>query len=140
MAVVTPIIQQMESLYGHTALVTWVNIGDADTCVPVRASGYADRSVHAFGTFGGATITIQVSNERAGISDYPSYTLGGAEVPNATGAPANFVSAHDPQGVALTITAAKIEEVSELSAWIQPATAAGSASSITVAMCMRRPL
>jgi hypothetical protein len=142
-ALIKPIVQQLESVYGHVALYTWPTVTEADTCDPVQAPGYADRSVHAFGTWGGATLTIQVSNERAGITAYPSYQIGATppEVANAAGPPANFVSAHDPQGTALTMTADKIEEVSELSAWLVPTfTVLGTSRSVTVALCMRRPI
>lgn len=122
MASVVPTITQITTLYGHVTVYTWAAIGDADTCVPVPMDAMGDRSVHVYGTFGGATISIKGSNE-----------------PNAdpTLAQTNFVALHDPQGVALTMTAAKIEEVSEVTHWLVPSTASGSGSAVTVQLLCR---
>lgn len=121
MATVAEVITQLESLYGHTHVVTWSPLTGANAVgAAVAMSGGADRSIHVFGTYGGATVTIEVSNEGA--------------------SPANFVAAHDPQGNTLTFaTPAKIESVSEASAWIRPNSAGGDGTqSLTVAMLVRR--
>lgn len=122
MPVITPTITQRNtSGLGHVLTVTWAAIGDADTCAPVQMGAYADRSVQVFGTFGGATIAIVGSNEDT----------------NDPALATNYVALHDPQGVALTMTAAKIEEIAEITNWTKPTTASGTASSLTVAMTFR---
>lgn len=125
MATITPVITQQSSVYGHSTVVTWSNIGDADTCAAIQMQPFADRSVHVYAAaFGGATISIKGSNEPTG--DF-SALLHGA-------------SLHDPQGVALTFTSEKIETVSEFTNWIWPVTASGSSSNITVAIMFRNIL
>lgn len=124
MAVVAPTITEVESLYGHVHSVVWAAMANGDTGTPYQMPGSGDRSAHAFGTFGvGGSMTMQGSNELL--------------VPAA--AATTWVSLHDPQGLAFTMTAAKIEEVAEVSNWIRPNVTAGDGTTaITVAMIVRR--
>ncbi len=101
-----------------------VGVGDngpGDTGAGVQIQVAADRSVHAFGTFGAAgSVQMEVSNE-------PS-----------TSTVTSWVVAHDPQGNNLALTAAKIESVSEASNRIRPnCTAGDGTTSITVALFTR---
>lgn len=124
MAVIAPTITEIESLYGHVHSVVWTPLANGDTGTPYQMPGSADRSIHAFGTFGaGGSMTMQGSNE----------------VAQPAVAATSWASLHDPQGLALTITALKIEEAAEVSNWIRPNVTAGDGTTaITVAMIVRR--
>lgn len=120
MAVIAPTITQLETLYGHAHLVTWGPFTQADTFTAYPNPGSADRSVHAFGTWGGATLTFKGSNE--------------------AGTPTALIGLHDPSGTAISFTADNLAQVSEVTNWITPAISGGAATSLTVAMVVRRPL
>ena len=86
--------------------------GDVGTAVP--NSNYADRSVQVFGTFGGATVTMQGSND------------GGT----------TWSTLNDTAGVALTFSAAGIKQVLEVSQMIRPSVAGGAAADLDVHLLM----
>lgn len=124
MSVITPVVTQQQTLFGHTWSVVWPLVTNADTCGPIQMSTAADRSVHAFGTFNGASVAIHGSNEAT----------------NDSSAVTSFVALHDPQGIAIAITTANIEEISEVTNWIKPViTGGGGSQSVTVAMTVRSP-
>ena len=85
---------------------------------PLEMPGSADRSVQITGTFGaGGTVVIEG-------------TIDGT----------NYVTLTDPQGNAISKTAAAIEAISELVRKIRPRVTAGDGTtSITVTMIARRP-
>lgn len=120
MAVIPPAITTIETLYGHSHIITWGPFTEADTFTAYPNPGSADRSVHVFGTFGGATITVKGSNE--------------------AGTPTSLIGLHDPSGTAISLTAAGLTQVSEVTNWIVPAQSGGTGTSLTVAMVIRRPL
>jgi hypothetical protein len=124
MAVRAYSVTEVESLYGHAHLIVWSGILNGDTGTPYSMPTSADRSVQVYGTFGvGGSVTMQVSNENQPVDT----------------SVAQFVTAHDPQGSALTITAAGIKEVAEVSYWIRPnCTAGDGTTSLTVAMMVRK--
>jgi hypothetical protein len=124
MAVVTPTQFTLSTLYGHVIIWTWTAIGDSDTCAPVQMGTYSDRSLHVLGTFGGATITFVGSNEPT----------------NDPAAPTSFPALHDPQGNALSASAAKILQVEEICNWIKPVTAGGGGSAVTVNLLIKSTL
>lgn len=113
MSTVVPTIVDGE---GHTVVVTWV-LGTGDDGEPVRYAGAADRTVQIFGTFGGATVTMQGTLENVAT----------------TWAPVT-----DPQGNAIAATGATIEAITELVRQIRPVVTGGSGSSITVLLLMRQ--
>lgn len=122
MAVIPATITTITTLYGHVVSYVWPLVTNADTCAAVEMGANADRSVHAFGTFGSATVALQGSNEA---------TLDPALV-------TSYVAMHDPQGVAIGLTTAGIEEVAEISHWIKPVlTGGGGTQSVTVALLCR---
>jgi len=79
---------------------------------------FVDRSIQVLGTFGGGTVVIEGSVDGT-----------------------NYKTLTDPQGNALSVTAAKIEAVSELVSLIRPRTTAGAigVTDLTVALIVRRP-
>jgi len=119
MATITGSIDRNLSEVGNAALVTWtpMTFTGLDAGAPVQWVEYADRCVQVAGTFGtGGSVTIEGSNDGS-----------------------NFVVLTDPQGNALTITAARIEQVLELPRYVRPRVTAGDGTtSLTVTICMRR--
>lgn len=85
--------------------------GDVGTAVELSA--YPDRSVQVLGDFGtGGAITIEGSND------------GGT----------TWATLTDPQGNALTFTAAGLEAITELVGQIRPSASAGSGADLDVYM------
>ncbi len=92
-----------------------------DTGDPLNLPHFADRSVQVKGTFGtGGTVIIEGSNDRE--TDTPTY--------------APLV---DPQGNAISFTAAGIEQILESTYLIRPRVTAGdSTTDLTVTILVRR--
>ena len=98
---------------GSTIIVTWASVTNADTCHPVSYPEYADRSIHVSGTFDGATVQIQGSNN------------GGA----------SFAALADPTETVISITSERIKAVLENTGQIMPViTGGGGAQSLTVSL------
>lgn len=105
---------------GNDSIVcTWVLTNtDADGApIGPNHAEYADRSVQVLGTFGGANVVLQGSND------------GGA----------TWFALDDPQGTDMSFGAAGGKAVSEATERMRPLLTGGSASSITVTLYCRRP-
>lgn len=94
-------------------IVTWV-MGIADTGVAVNMADAADRCVQITGTFGGATVLVEGSNDGT-----------------------NYATLSDPQGNAISKTSAGIEQIEEVTRYIRCSTSGGSGSTITVTLLVR---
>lgn len=115
MAVVAPsIVVEKDS-----ALVTWAGLLNGDTGGPVDLPAFPDRTFQVIGTFGvGGSVTMEGSN-----------------------AGAVYAALTDPQGNAITKTAAAIETVVETPKFSRPNVTAGDGTtSITVSMYCRRSM
>lgn len=111
MANVTPTLGVPDPLVNHKVVsATWA-MGSADTgLADSRLAGYADRTVQAFGTWGGATLVIEGS-------------LDGT----------NWVTLTDPQGNAISKTTTNfIESIAEWVRYIRPVTSGGTGTALTV--------
>jgi hypothetical protein len=97
----------------------WVGLATGDDGAPIDWSAFADKSVQVFGTFGGATVTLQGSNDEGPV-------------------PTNWTVLTDMQGNALNFTTAALEQVSENTCWVRPVVTGGAASGITIQMLLRR--
>lgn len=108
---------------GNSQYVTWV-LGGADTGQPLqRANMLADKTVHIFGTFDSATITLQGSNDPRVISDPGN---------------AAWFTMVDPQGNGITATSAKGEALLENPRYIRAISAGGGASaSVSIVIASR---
>lgn len=101
---------------GTAKLITYTALVEGDTNpLPFEEVEYADRSVQVVGTFNGGTVTIEGSNN--GI-DWQALT--------------------DPQGNNLSITAARIEQIQELTRFVRPRVTAGTGVSVNVFFVVRR--
>jgi hypothetical protein len=102
----------------HTVVFTWaLTQANADGHpIPPQYADYCDRAVHILGTFDSATVVWQGGNDG---SDYLTLT--------------------DPQGNAISKTAAAIEQVLEGALFQKPSSSGGGASqAVTVIAVCRR--
>lgn len=105
----------------RVAHVVWTPLANSDTGSPAPFQPGADRSVQVRGTFGaGGTVIIQGSND-------------------LLAAGATWATLTDPQGNALSFTAAGLEQVSEFTRWIRPNVTGGDGTTaLTVTMLAGR--
>jgi len=99
-----------------TMVVSWsiATAGDTGVRTPAEFSSYPDKTVHVTGTFG-------------------SVTLRGSNLANPSDATAgDWFNLTDPQGNALTFTAAGGKLIAENPRWISPITTGGSAYTISI--------
>lgn len=87
---------------------TWA-LGIADTGLPVDMHRWADRTVQVSGTFGGATVTIQGSNDKI-----------------------TWFTLNDNTGAALAVTTAVLKLILENPIYVRAISAGGAGSAITV--------
>ncbi len=121
MATIAPSIQNIsDEGIGNASsrVITWADLTQADSDVGSAVSwvGFPDRAVQVAGTFG----------------------VGGAVVIEGSIDGSNYAPLTDPQGNALSFTAAKIEAISELVRFIRPRVTAGDGTtSLTVSLIVR---
>jgi len=109
MANVVPTISSIAFPAGAVA-VTWTPIGDSDTCINYMAPGMDCVSVQATGTFGGASVALQGSNDGT-----------------------NFAGMTGKGGTsAIAITSAGMKAPNENAIYYRPVSSGGSSSSLTV--------
>jgi hypothetical protein len=122
MAVKTPTLTRHEPAQDmpkdqHVYVVKWV-LADGDTATAVALPGFPDRSVSIFGTFGGATVALEATNDPDGVD--------------------GFMPALDLQGLPISATAGKFDAIGPIAIWIRPTIMGGAGASVTVALCMGR--
>ena len=88
---------------GTSSLVTWTSVATGDTGKPVESTGFSDRSVQVTGTFGGATCTIEGSNDGS-----------------------TWATLSDPAGAALTFAATGLKQILQITRYMRPSVAAGA--------------
>lgn len=106
---------------GSTVVATWANVTSADTCHAVSLSEYADRSVHVYGTFDSATVTIQGSNNDG----------------------SSFATLADPTETTISISSERIRAILENTVLIRPSAAGGGGNqslSIAILFHLTNPL
>ena len=103
--------------YRNALLVTWSPMANGDTGAPVIEAEYADRTVQIGGTFGlNGSVTLEGSNDGA-----------------------TYFPLTDPQGNAITKTAAALEVIQEGPKYMRPSVTAGDGTTaITVTVFARR--
>jgi len=118
MATVTPTVSRdVGERDGSVVLWTWALATANVDGFPLEWSEWADRTFTASGTWGGATLSIEGSNDGTNF-----FTLS-----NAAG------------GTAATFTADGCKTIIETPRWARPKlTTAGSGATVTVTLCARR--
>lgn len=126
MTVVTQIDYNVD-VQDRTKVLAWEGLTTNDTGRPLNIGLWADKSVHFLGNFGsGATVVLQGSNDPR------------ANPAHADHASAEWVTLTDPQGNALSKTAAGLEQVMENVWWIRPSVTGGTSPDIDVVIKMKR--
>ncbi len=116
MPTITPTITRLGER-GMARSVVWAGLATGDDGGWVELPEHADaRSVQVIGTFAGATVSLEGSNQ-----DTPTVS---APLTNAAGA-------------AIALTAAGLARVSEPVRWVRPVVTSGTATGLTVAMFCR---
>lgn len=121
MAIRTPSVEYQVDGNANLARVVWTGLLNGDTGAPVEMGDWADRTVQITGTFGvGGSINMEGSCDKS--TETPTYFI-----------------LTDPQGTAITKTAAAGEVFEESPLLIRPNVTAGDGStSLTVKMVCRR--
>lgn len=92
--------------------VTWANMPLDEVGLALPMAQYSDRSVQVTGTFGGATVTIEGSND--GV---------------------NYFTLVDPHGNNLSFVTSRLEAVLEMVLWVRPKVTGGDGTTdLTVTM------
>jgi hypothetical protein len=100
-------------------IVTWSGLQHNDTGKPFTCPMFADKSVQVAGDFGGGgTVLIQGSN----------YANSSA-----------YATLNDPQGNALSITTAKIEQILENTFTVRPSVTGDGSTNLVVTMLVSTP-
>ena len=105
---------------GHmydTMVITWETMGNADTGTSSSVPEYSDKTVQITGTFGGATVTLQGSNDDT-----------------------NWTTLTDIQGTALAVTAADISLVAENPLYVRAITTGGTGTDVDVIIAAKKKL
>jgi len=116
MAIRIPVIDQPDA-QSTIKRGTWTGLLNTDTGDLFQFPDWADRCIQVFGTFGaGGTILIEGSND--GV---------------------NWGTLNDTNGVALSLTAASLRQMSEAPLFIRPRVSAGDGTtSLTATVVCRR--
>jgi len=122
MAIRTPVVEYRPDGNVNLARVVWTGLLNGDTGGPVQLPEFPDRTVQVYGTFGaGGSINIEGSCDKT--TETPTYFI-----------------LSDPQGNAVTKTAAAAEAIEEAPLLIRPNVTAGDGTtSLTVKLVCRRP-
>lgn len=116
MATVSPTFDFVQAQAARVPRVTWADIVTGDTIVslPVDAQAAVAGSVQFGGTFGGATVALQASND--GVTFFTMRDLSGAQV---------------------STTAAALFEFTSAAMYFRPLVTGGSANAIDVTLVLR---
>lgn len=99
--------------WGDAWVASWT-LGIADDGSPCEMVMASDKSVQVEGTFGGATVIIQGSNDGT-----------------------NWRTLSDPANTSLSFTSANIKAVQEHTRYIRPFSSGGTGTTVTVTIFMR---
>jgi hypothetical protein len=120
MTTIVPAFTKLRSPAGgiDAIVATWTPLAaSGDVGQPLQRVDLPDRSVQVAGTFAGATIVFEGSNDGA-----------------------NYFTLASPSGAALSFTAAGLVQVNMPAAFVRPHVTAGSGASLTVTMTARRTI
>ena len=99
----------------NAKMVTWTGLATNDTGQPVELPEFGDRTVTVEGTFGGATIVFNGSNDGVG-----------------------YYNCTDPQGTAFSKAVAAMEVIEEAPRFVRPEVTGGAGVALQCRMYARR--
>lgn len=116
MPTVSPAFDFIQAQAAKVPRVTWAGIITGDTIVslPINAQAAVAGAVQISGTFGGATVVLQASNDGT-----------------------NFFTMKDLTGTNISATAAGLFEFTTAALYIRPSISGGSANSVNVLLSLR---
>jgi len=106
-----------DSAIGEMRQVQWT-LSAGDDGAPVSLAEFTDRSVQFTGTFGGASVALQGSNDLT--------------------SPTNWFPLTDYQGNDISKSAAALEGIAEPTVWVRPLVTGGSGTTIVATLAARR--
>lgn len=116
MAEVGKVLEPKNNWNSASHVCTWSGLSSGDTGSPLEMPTASDRSVQVAGTFSGATVVLQGTND--GV---------------------NWVTLTDPLGTALSFTSGGLIQVGPISQLVRPSVSGGSGSTdITCTLIVRR--
>lgn len=116
MATVSAVLTNIATQDGSVVQSKWTSLTNTNVDgSPISFCEWADRCVSVDGTFGGATVTVQGSNDGT-----------------------NWYTLNNAQGTAATFTAAGIKQIVELPKFMRPLLSGGSGADVTVYAILRR--
>lgn len=114
MATVDAVINPIKTFRDHVHQIVWAALANGDSGAPMIMPGSNLRSIQVNGTFGsGGTILLEGSNDGT-----------------------NYYTLTDPQGNAISKTAAGIEAIEEITIYVRPRVSAGDGTTSLTATLM----
>lgn len=98
--------------------IKWTGLLNTDSGNAIDLPRFSDKTVHIFGTFGGATVTLYGSNDPLALVDKNAGTLFGSKT-------ASWVKLTETLGNDLAVTAAALKIILEDPLYILPVVTAG---------------
>lgn len=116
MATVSPAFDFVSAQAAKVPRITWADCstGDTITALPIAAQAAIAGAVQIDGTFGGATVVLQASND--GVTYFDMKDLGGSTI---------------------STTAATMFEFTTAAMYIRPAISGGAADDVDVTLVLR---
>lgn len=112
--------------------ILWSGLDQDDSGQAVRLGKYSDKTVHIYGTFGGATVNLYGSNDPRAQDDIDAGTTFGAKT-------AVWTVLTDAQANAITKTSAAIEVIEENPMFVMPVVTGGDGTTaLVVALVAKR--
>lgn len=116
MAVIQPTITNVGRMDGSCKLAVWV-LASGDTAAALEVPDLADKSLHAYGTFGGGTVTLLGANNKT---------------------QANGIGLRAPDSTAISFTSDGLKQVLENANQVWPVLTGGAAGSVTCALLVKQ--
>lgn len=116
MATITPTVVGATPTNHEVLVISWA-LGNADSGAAIEYAQFADRSIQFSGTFGGATVVWEGSNDGT-----------------------NYQTLHDalPTNGTLSFTSADFRQIFEVSKYARPRTSGGAGTAIVATLAARR--
>lgn len=117
----------------NTILVVWTELDGDDSGKAEDFSGYPDKTVHVYGTFGigPPTITLYGSNDPAVVTDRVAGTLYGSKT-------ASWIAAQDSLGNNFAKTAEGGDVIVDAYRYYLPVVTGGTGTTVTVSIMATR--
>ena len=93
--------------------IIWANLSGSDTGNPFTLAAHSDKTVHVYGTYSGATLVLQGSNDPRANPDHPDH------------ASADWQTLVDFLGSAISFTSNDIVQILDNTLYVRPVVVGG---------------